>query len=93
MSPATVIQLFRQLGALEWRPLSRSDYMGFADAGEGARMADFSPAASAAIGELLDIRSVEPLTAIIGGDALQLEIYGVEADGEPIVWTLPIADA
>lgn len=90
MSPAAMIDLFQHLGALQWRPLGRFDYMAFADAGPDARMAEMSQTRSAAVAELLDIRSVEPLTAIIGGDALQLEIYGIAGNGEPIIWSLPI---
>lgn len=93
MNPRTAIDLFQHLAALNWRPLGRFDYMAFADAGPEARMADVSESRSAAIAEILDIRSVEPLTAIIGGDGLQLEIYGVAENGEPIIWALPLPEA
>jgi hypothetical protein len=84
------IELFRLMGDLPWRELTAQDHMGFADAGENARICEMSAARSGAFCELLDIRSTYPLLAIIGGDGLQVEFHGVDEDGEPLCFALPL---
>lgn len=86
-TPAAAIEFFKHIAALDWRPLTANDHCAFADAGPQARIADISDSRARDIAELFDIRpdfECGGLMAIIGGDALQLEIHGIDTEGDPI---------
>jgi hypothetical protein len=92
IAPADMLQVLGHIAALDWRPLTETDFFAFADAGEGARIAEVPAHRQGAICETLDLRACieHGMMAIIGGDGLQIELHGSTQDGEPIAWTLPL---
>lgn len=92
IKPTDAIQLIRILGTLDWRPLTGSDYCTFADAGPEARIADVNAVQHGIICETLDFRAPADMgmMALIGGDALQIELHSVDDQGSPIWVTIPL---
>lgn len=88
LKPAAALEIFKLIANLEWQELDANDHAAFADAGPDARLAWIDRDKSSTLAELFDIRpdldGRTPLMAIIGGDHLQLEIHGIDDEGDPI---------
>jgi hypothetical protein len=93
LTPTGAIQLFRILATIDWRELNASDHDAFADAGPDARIAELNATQHSTLAELLDFRAPADMgiLAIIGGDALTLELHSVDDEGSPIWAAFPIA--
>lgn len=97
LTPHKALELIGHIAALDWRKLDANDRASFADAGPDARIAEVSLSRSAAIVELIegdqpnDKRLLCELKAIIGGDALQIELAGCDIEGDPVAYSIPLA--
>ena len=91
-TPLEALQVLTILTSLAWTPAGEIDHMNFADAGPGALVADIGADSHSQIAELFDFRAALQfgMQAIIGGDALQVEIHGLTEDGECIWIAIPI---
>ena len=94
LKPLEALTVLHHLGALDWRKLTPNDHAAFCDAGPDARIAEVSYSRSARIVELLTGGTVAPgldgLLAVCGGDETAIELHGVDANGEPLAFGLPL---
>lgn len=91
LKPADAIQLIRILATLDWRELKRDDHMTFAVTGPDGRIAEVNSVQHGQLCELLDFRAPADMgmMAVLGGDALQLELHSVDDEGSPIWVCIP----
>lgn len=92
MKPRDLIRIMAAIGDTSWKPLTADDHALFADAGDDALIAhdDFNQPSLWRIAEIAEVGFAEeqPLLAIIGGAAMQLELHGLDQDGAPIAFIL-----
>lgn len=92
IKPTDMLAALGAIATLPWKPLDATDRAHFADAGPDARIAGVPLAAQGIICEALDIRATfdAGMLAIIGGDAMQIELHGCDPEGEPIAIATPL---
>jgi hypothetical protein len=96
LTPLAAVQLFTVLGSIEWTAMDRRDLEAFADAGDGAMMAELTQEQSAKVADAFAAplsATNSLLMAVIGGDALQVEFHGLDADEAPLALSLPLDQA